>query len=406
MKILHWNCQGLGSPLTIPHLQDIRKVYKPEIIILIETKHADNFVQKVVKDLGYENSFVVSAKGSSGGLVIMWNKVVKVNFFGNPSLNNTDMYIEDGSNVFCLTYIYGHPVMKNRHEMWERLICNAAVGLYQNRPRLMLGDFNDIKDNNTEAELSLQYRLEEEYWRTKSRIQWLQAGDRNTRFFHSKTKQRRSYNRIIHISDEEGKIYTEIKDVHFQIQKYFQDLYRSEGISISQHLLNGIPTTITAEINDKLTQEVTDKEIEDAAHTINPDKSPGPDGMNAGFFRHHWETIKQVMKQMGFCETWCKWIHTCVSTVTFSVLVNGEPSKPITPTRGIRQEEECQTLMNTLREYQRASGQAVNFNKSAITFAKVQGGKGNMGVGSYKIWQRRRSAAPISSKCKGAYFVG
>lgn len=151
MKILHWNCQGLGSPLTIPHLQDIRKVYKPEIIILIETKHADNFVQKVVKDLGYENSFVVSAKGSSGGLVIMWNKVVKVNFFGNPSLNNTDMYIEDGSNVFCLTYIYGHPVMKNRHEMWERLICNAAVGLYQNRPRLMLGDFNDIKDNNTEV---------------------------------------------------------------------------------------------------------------------------------------------------------------------------------------------------------------------------------------------------------------
>lgn len=64
--------------MTIPHLQDIRKVYKPEIIILIETKHADNFVQKVVKDLGYENSFVVSAKGSSGGLVIMWNKVVKL----------------------------------------------------------------------------------------------------------------------------------------------------------------------------------------------------------------------------------------------------------------------------------------------------------------------------------------
>ncbi|KAL0722455.1 hypothetical protein Bca4012_037054 [Brassica carinata] len=264
------------------------------------------------------------------------------------------------------------------------------------------------------AELSLQYRLEEEYWRTKSRIQWLQAGDRNTRFFHSKTKQRRSNNRIIHISDEEGKIYTEVKDVHSQIQKYFQDLYISEGISINQNLLNGIPTTITAEINKKLIQEVTDKEIEDAAHAINPEKSPGPDGMNAGFFRHHWETIKQgvifhvkhffaqshldprinythiclipkidspntvndyrpislsnvaykiiskilaerlkpwlnsvitknqsafipVTKKMGFCETWCKWIHTCMSMVTYSVLVNGEPSKTITPTRGIRQ---------------------------------------------------------------------
>ncbi|XP_013623363.1 PREDICTED: uncharacterized protein LOC106329276 isoform X2 [Brassica oleracea var. oleracea] len=35
-------------------------------------------------------------------------------------------------------------------------------------------------------------------------------------------------------------------------------------------------------------------------------------------------------------------------------------------------EDECRVLMQTLREYQRASGQAVNFAKSAITFAKGQ----------------------------------
>lgn len=143
------------------------------------------------------------------------------------------------------------------------------------------------------TELSLQYRLKEEFWRTKSRIQWPQAGDRNTRFFHSKTKQRISHNRIIHISDEGGKIHTEIKDIQSQIYRYFQDLYRSEGTEIIQHILKGIPTTTTAEINNMLTQEVTEKEIEDAAHAINPDKSPGLDGMNAGFFGHHWATIKQ-----------------------------------------------------------------------------------------------------------------
>lgn len=33
-------------------------------------------------------------------------------------------------------------------------------------------------------------------------------------------------------------------------------------------------------------------------------------------------------------------------------------------------EDECKTLMQVLNEYQKASGQAVNFAKSAITFAK------------------------------------
>ncbi|CAN6982347.1 unnamed protein product, partial [Brassica oleracea var. botrytis] len=39
------------------------------------------------------------------------------------------------------------------------------------------------------------------------------------------------------------------------------------------------------------------------------------------------------MWRMGFCEKWCSWIYTCMSTVTYSVLVNGEPSKPVTPSR-------------------------------------------------------------------------
>ena len=40
---------------------------------------------------------------------------------------------------------------------------------------------------------------------------------------------------------------------------------------------------------------------------------------------------------MGFNEGWINLIMVCVSTVTYSVLVNGEPSGLIHPTRGIRQ---------------------------------------------------------------------
>lgn len=71
MKLLHWNCQGLGGDLTIPHLNDIRKSHNLDVILLVETKNVDTYVNNLVKDLEYKNSFVIPAKGSSGGVAII-----------------------------------------------------------------------------------------------------------------------------------------------------------------------------------------------------------------------------------------------------------------------------------------------------------------------------------------------
>ena len=43
------------------------------------------------------------------------------------------------------------------------------------------------------------------------------------------------------------------------------------------------------------------------------------------------------MRKMGFCDRWLKLIHECISTVSYSILVNGEPKGEIFPSRGIRQ---------------------------------------------------------------------
>lgn len=67
MKRLQWNCQGLGSPLTIPHLKDIRKTLNPDIMFLVGTKNVNSVVQSLAKDLGYKNVEIVPASGSSGG---------------------------------------------------------------------------------------------------------------------------------------------------------------------------------------------------------------------------------------------------------------------------------------------------------------------------------------------------
>ena len=40
----------------------------------------------------------------------------------------------------------------------------------------------------------------------------------------------------------------------------------------------------------------------------------------------NWNFILKVLKKMGFGDKWVSWIEWCISTATFSVLVNGSPA--------------------------------------------------------------------------------
>ena len=55
-------------------------------------------------------------------------------------------------------------------------------------------DFGSKDVKQMEAELRDAVRLEEAFWRAKSRVQWLNEGDKNTKFFHAQTVQRRQSN--------------------------------------------------------------------------------------------------------------------------------------------------------------------------------------------------------------------
>ena len=50
-----------------------------------------------------------------------------------------------------------------------------------------------------------------------------------------------------------------------------------------------------------------------------------------------WSFLGELMRRMGFTERWINLIMLCVTTVTYSILVNGEPKGLIHPSRGIRQ---------------------------------------------------------------------
>ncbi|RVW68827.1 LINE-1 retrotransposable element ORF2 protein [Vitis vinifera] len=51
----------------------------------------------------------------------------------------------------------------------------------------------------------------------------------------------------------------------------------------------------------------------------------------------NWNFLLFVMQSMGFGEKWTGWISWCISTISFSILVNGTPAGYFNGSRGLRQ---------------------------------------------------------------------
>lgn len=59
--------------------------------------------------------------------------------------------------------------------------------------------------------------------------------------------------------------------------------------------------------------------------------------MSKAYDRGEWECLDKIMERLGFDSKWRSLIMLCITSVTYSIKINGKPTGHITPKRGIRQ---------------------------------------------------------------------
>ena len=121
---------------------------------------------------------------------------------------------------------------------------------------------------------------------------------------------------------------------------------------VSKVLANRLKIILPAVISEEQSAFVPGRQITnnvlvafETMHFINH-KRKGKQGlmaikldMSKAYDRVEWAYLEVIMRRLGFQDRWISLMMMCVNSVSYSVLVNGEPKGRFFPTRGLRQED-------------------------------------------------------------------
>ncbi|GAU10788.1 hypothetical protein TSUD_424840, partial [Trifolium subterraneum] len=143
-----------------------------------------------------------------------------------------------------------------------------------------------------QREYDLILRQEEIHWYQKAREDWIKLGDRNTKFFHTKTVIRRKRNRIHGLHLRNGIWCTDNDMLQEEAQNYFKHLFCSlNSNDLGGMIDNPQGPTLNEDACHSLTKHITKEEVTQALNQMHPFKAPSPDDFQGIFFKQYWHII-------------------------------------------------------------------------------------------------------------------
>ncbi|CAN1261908.1 LINE-1 retrotransposable element ORF2 protein [Linum perenne] len=151
------------------------------------------------------------------------------------------------------------------------------------------------KERDAITELLAYQKAEEGFLKQKARIRGITEGDQNTRFFHRSVTIRNSFNLVSQITDSDGHIISDPDLIVSEFISYYKLLLGTEDASVKppavKDLKNLLCRFITPAHCTLLCKPVTRDEVKSVMFHMSNDRSPGPDGYSAGFYKATWDIV-------------------------------------------------------------------------------------------------------------------
>jgi hypothetical protein len=136
-----------------------------------------------------------------------------------------------------------------------------------------------------QTELSVLLKQEELMWHQRSRARWLLDGDRNTKYYHLKTVQRRRKNNVTMLKDANGQWIEDVNQLQKLANEFYIKLFTEDNLVREWHQTPISYPLLTQDELQQLAAPITQEEVRSAVFNMHPWKAPGPGGFPAGFYQ-------------------------------------------------------------------------------------------------------------------------
>ncbi|KAG4109648.1 hypothetical protein ERO13_1Z049493v2 [Gossypium hirsutum] len=141
MKILCWNCRGVGNPTTVREFRQLLVANVPDVVFLCKTKINSNRFQRIRSICRMEGCLAVDSAGKGGGLALLWRDGLDVSVQNYSNFHIDSLVRPENEDVLRFTGFYGQTASRSRQQAWDIL---RRVHHKVNEGWIVGGDFNAI----------------------------------------------------------------------------------------------------------------------------------------------------------------------------------------------------------------------------------------------------------------------